>query len=208
MPITLPTLRSRYCTRLTVCVRVVDRQEMPKNAPDHKNDARLIAESGSKTTPLQVSLLWDDKKRKQFHVDIVKKGDFSSGESQATNSTPAAITKILDSFSGATIDGIMFGRFKLPISKLGETSLVRSSFFEVSKDEVEIKLVKGTIVLRGTPVKSLEWQISRDAKTIAIDVNGWVHDEIFGDDFLTKISKNVDHWFRIFVLGEGGNDSE
>ena len=182
-----------------------DSKEILAAIKERKEEA-IIASYKVGNSTAYIRVLLGGSSQKHVHIDVYKKEAFGKLPPKATHKRKD-VEKILDQYMGEKISTRSYGRFRVPVAELPEGGLIRSTFIGVKQGDLSIKVSGASLVVKGAPIRKLEWQFAEKDMSLMVVIDARLEVEI-RKDYLIDQLRLLDSGFRLFVLGERADDTD
>ena len=144
------------------------------------------------------------KKARYLHVDCARSVLFPTGETPKVTGKKEDILKLIESVSGIDLEATVCACFRVPLSVVPESGLIRSLLPEHKSDDVSMKMTGATFSLGGAPISRLQWRVlsTKDKQDMVhVDLRGDRRFQV-SDKYLSEAWSWIYGQFSLFVLGQ------
>ena len=197
MPIKFPNLANAGAFHLVACARI---------KTSTKSVQESLRERQSLIFPYTVSArsffarLITGGVPGHFHVECVAPEFFGERGKPKPNSTLSDFEAIAKPIIGCDARVRVKCLFKVPISSLSKTGVIRTLSAETTAAGVSVKLTAGTLSLSGSPIDKVEWTLE-DGELIRIGLDS-LHSQRITETYLDDLLNESRSLFDVIILSK------
>ena len=200
MSVELPIFDKRSLI-LTVCGRIKEGTVLPSTTIFEKE--RVASYQTPKGKAYVRAFLKRNKKIIHLHVDCALHDFFPKGKTPKVTHKKNDVLKAIESVIGSDIIANIEGCFEISMSDLPENGSIRLLSSEQKSGELSFRLIGGEISIKGSDVKSIEWNIRKDdPKEIIRAIMVGERSFKISDKYLIECLDWLDTQFAVFILGK------
>ena len=198
MSIQLAKLADSECLFLTACAQLKD--PSAAQAEIIRVDRDLTGKAGAGSSQLFLHVGTGGSRNAHLHLDLAQAKYFLNRRKPRKNCEMAECTDLIGKLSGVAVDVAVTGVFDVPFDRLPESGLIHTLTAKEGTGAASIRLVGATLALKGMPLSSVSWRLSRDEKTARVTSKASREDKI-DDNYLQRLLDWISGLHSLLVLG-------